>query len=136
MSAVLVDSNVLLDIFTEDRRWFAWSSAALEQAANDSRLVVNPIIYGEISIRFERIEDLDEALPLATFEREAIPYEAAFLAGKAFLSHRKRSGIKTSPLPDFYIGAHAAIRGYRLLTRDVARYRGYFPKLPLIAPTP
>jgi predicted nucleic acid-binding protein len=135
MSAVLVDSNVLLDIFTEDRRWLPWSSAALETAANESRLIVNPIVYSEVSARFERIEELDEALPLSIFEREPIPYEAAFLAGKAFLAYRKRSGTKTSPLPDFYIGAHAAIRGYRVLTRDVTRYRTYFPKLRLIAPT-
>jgi predicted nucleic acid-binding protein len=134
MSAVLVDSNVLLDILTEDRQWLSWSSAALERATNDARLVINPIIYGEVSIRFERIEELDEALPLATFEREALPYEAAFLAGKAFLAYRRRTGTKSSPLPDFYIGAHAAIRGYRVLTRDVVRYRTYFPKLPLIAP--
>jgi hypothetical protein len=136
MSAILVDSNILLDIFTEDRHWLSWSSAALERAANDSRLIINPIVYGEISIRFERIEELDEALPPAMFEREAIPYEAAFLAGKAFLAYRRRTGTKASPLPDFYVGAHAAIRGYRVLTRDVARYRTYFPKLSLIAPTP
>jgi predicted nucleic acid-binding protein len=79
---------------------------------------------------------LDEALPPAIFEREAIPYEAAFLAGKAFLAYRRRTGTKASPLPDFYVGAHAAIRGYRVLTREVARYRTYFPKLSLIAPTP
>jgi predicted nucleic acid-binding protein len=136
MSAVLIDSNVLLDIFTEDSRWLSWSSAALERAANGSRLIINPIVYGEVSIRFERIEELDEALPPAIFEREAIPYEAAFLAGKAFLAYRKRAGNKASPLPDFYVGAHAAIRGYRVLTRDVTRYRTYFPTLPLIAPTP
>lgn len=136
MSAILVDSNVLLDIFTEDRHWLSWSSAALARAANDSRLIVNPIVYGEISIRFERIEELDEALPPTMFEREAIPYQAAFLAGKAFLAYRRRTGTKASPLPDFYVGAHAAIRGYRVLTRDVARYRTYFPKLSLIAPTP
>ena len=136
MNAVLVDSNVLLDIFTEDHRWLSWSSAALERTANESRIVINPVIYSEVSARFERIEELDEALPTTMFEREAIPYEAAFLAGKAFLAYRRRSGSKTSPLPDFYIGAHAAIRGYRVLTRDVTRYRTYFPKLTLIAPSP
>jgi len=135
MTAILVDSNVLLDIFTEDRRWLSWSSAALEMAANESRLIVNPIIYSEVSIRFERIEELEEALPSAIFEREAIPYEAAFLAGKAFASYRRRTSIKTSPLPDFYVGAHAAVRGYRVLTRDVSRYRTYFPRLTLVAPT-
>lgn len=136
MSAILVDSNILLDLLTEDRQWLSWSSAALERAADDSRLVINPIIYGEVSVHFSRIEDLEEALPSSAFEREALPYEAAFLAGKAFLAYRRRSGTKNSPLPDFYIGAHAAIRGYRVLTRDVRRYRAYFPKLPLIAPSP
>ena len=134
MTAVLVDSNVVLDILTEDRRWLSWSSDALAAAANESRLVINPIIYGEISVHFDRIEDLDEVLPLSAFEREPLPFEAAFLAGKAFLTYRRRSGTKSSPLPDFYIGAHAAIRGYRVLTRDVRRYRAYFPKLPLITP--
>lgn len=134
MSAVIVDSNVLLDIFTEDGHWLSWSSNALERLANESRIVINPVIYGEVSIRFERIEELDEALPPAIFEREDIPYEAAFLAGKAYLAYRRQAGIKSSLLPDFYVGAHAAIRGYRVLTRDVARYRTYFPKLVLIAP--
>jgi predicted nucleic acid-binding protein len=134
MSAVIADSNVLLDIFTEDSRWLSWSSNTLERIANESRIVINPVIYGEVSIRFERIEELDEALPPAVFEREDIPYEAAFLAGKAYLAYRRQAGTKSSLLPDFYVGAHAAIRGYRVLTRDVARYRTYFPKLVLIAP--
>jgi predicted nucleic acid-binding protein len=134
MTDVLVDSNVLLDIFTEDDRWQSWSSAALEEAADKSRLVINPIIYGEVSVRFDRVEELEDALPVSAFVREPIPYEAAFLAGKAFVRYRRRSGAKTSPLPDFYIGAHAAIRGYRLLTRDASRYRTYFPRLALIAP--
>jgi predicted nucleic acid-binding protein len=136
MNPVLVDSNVLLDVFTEDRRWLPWYSAALEKVADETQLVINPVVYGEVSIRFDRKEELDDALPASMFVREAIPYEAAFLAGKALLSHRRRAGSKASPLPDFYIGAHAAIRGYRVLTRDVARYRTYFPKLSLIAPTP
>jgi predicted nucleic acid-binding protein len=134
MSAVIVDSNVLLDIFTEDSRWLSWSSNALERIANESRIIINPVIYGEVSIRFERIEELDEALPPAIFEREDVPYEASFLAGKAYLAYRRQAGTKSSLLPDFYVGAHAAIRGYRVLTRDVARYRTYFPKLVLIAP--
>jgi predicted nucleic acid-binding protein len=136
MSPVLVDSNVLLDIFTEDRRWWSWSSAALENAADQGQLVINPIVFGEVSVRFDRIEELDDALPTSVFLREAIPYDAAFLAGKAFLSYRRRAGNKASPLPDLYIGAHAAVRGYRILTRDVARYRTYFPRLSLIAPVP
>lgn len=134
MTAVLVDTNVLLDVMTEDKIWMAWSSEALEEAAESSRLVINAIIYAEASIRFTRIEDLEEALPQAMFEREPLPFEAAFLAGKAFLAYRKRGGAKTSPLPDFLIGAHAAVAGYQLLTRDAARYRTYFPKLSLITP--
>jgi predicted nucleic acid-binding protein len=136
MSPVLVDSNVLLDIFTEDRRWWSWSSAALEKAADRGQLVINPIVYAEVSVRFDRIEELDDVLPTSMFLREAIPYDAAFLAAKAFLSYRRRAGNNASPLPDFYIGAHAAVRGYRILTRDVARYRTYFPRLSLIAPAP
>ncbi len=106
----------------------------MESAADSFRLVINAIIYAEVSVRYSRIEDLDAALPKGMFEREAIPYEAAFLAGKSFLAYQRRGGTKRSPLPDFFIGAHAAIAGYRLLTRDAARYRTYFPRLPLIAP--
>lgn len=134
MTAVLVDSNVLLDIFTEDARWFAWSSEALERAADACRVVVNPVIYAEVSIRFSRIEDLEEAMPASLVSREPIPYEAAFLAGKVFLTYRRRRGPRPAPLPDFFIGAHAAVAGLRLLTRDTARYRTYFPTLELIAP--
>jgi predicted nucleic acid-binding protein len=135
MSAVLIDSNVLLDVMTEDPQWFSWSAQALASAAETFRLVINPIIYAEVSIRYSRIEDLNEALPKTLVDREALPYEAAFLAGKAFLVYRQRSGTRRSPLPDFFIGAHASIAGYSLLTRDAARYRTYFPRLPLIAPS-
>ncbi|WP_323990200.1 type II toxin-antitoxin system VapC family toxin [Nguyenibacter sp. L1] len=93
-----------------------------------------PIVYAEVSIRYSRIEDLEAALPRPLFDREDLPYEAAFLAGKSFLAYKRRGGAKRSPLPDFFIGAHAAIAGYELLTRDVARYRTYFPTLRLIAP--
>jgi predicted nucleic acid-binding protein len=134
MTTVMVDSNVLLDLMTEDTRWLSWSAEAVEKAADRFRLVINPIIYAEVSIRYSRIEDIEAALPKAMLEREAIPYEAAFLAGKCFLAYRQRGGAKQSPLPDFFIGAHAAVAGYRLLTRDAARYRSYFPRLPLIAP--
>ena len=132
--AFLVDSNVLLDVMTEDPRWFSWSADAIERAADTARLVINPVIYAEVSVRYQRIEDLDTALPRTMLEREAIPYEAAFLAGKAYLAYRQQGGPKRSPLPDFFIGAHAAICGYTLLTRDVARYRTYFPKLAVVAP--
>ncbi|PPQ29589.1 type II toxin-antitoxin system VapC family toxin [Rhodopila globiformis] len=134
MTAVLVDSNVLLDVVTNDTNWATWSANAIESAADRFRLVINAVIYGEVSVRYSRIEDLDTALPDAMFEREELPYEAAFLAGKAFLTYRQRGGTKRSPLPDFLIGAHAAVAGYQLLTRDIARYRTYYPRLRLIAP--
>ena len=131
----LVDSNVLLDVFTKDKRWEDWSSRALAEAFDVGRVVVNPIVYAEVSISFARIEDLDEALPAAYFVREVLPHPAGFLAGKAFLSYRRAGGSKPTPLPDFYIGAHAAVSGYRLLTRDAKRYRTYFPRVDVIAPT-
>ena len=135
MTTTLVDSNVLLDIATEDPTWFEWSSAALADAANEGPLVINAIIYAEVSIGFAAIEELDESLPPDVFEREALPYEAAFLAGKAFLTYRRLGGVRSSPLPDFYIGAHAAVARHRVLTRDARRYRTYFPTLSLLAPT-
>jgi len=134
MTAVFVDSNVLLDLMTQDAEWFAWSAAALEDAADSARVVVNAIVYAEVSARYSRVEDLEAALPRDMLEREAIPYEAAFLAGKSYLAYQRRGGLKRSPLPDFFIGAHAAVAGYRLLTRDAARYRTYFPRLELITP--
>ena len=134
MAPVLIDSNVLLDLMTEDPDWHAWSAAALASVADTSRVLINAIVYGEVSVRYSRIEDLEDALPKGLIEREAIPYEATFLAGKAFRAYRRRGGEKRSPLPDFLIGAHAAIAGYRLLTRDAARYRTYFPGLEIIAP--
>jgi predicted nucleic acid-binding protein len=130
----LVDSSVLLDILTLDPAWAGWSGDALTQARDDGRLVINPIVYAEVSTGFDRIEDLDDALPTGDFEREPLPYEAGFVAGKAFFAYRRRGGHKRSPLPDFYIGAHAAVRRYRLLTRDVTRYRTYFPSVELAAP--
>ncbi|HEX9671618.1 MAG TPA: type II toxin-antitoxin system VapC family toxin [Thermoanaerobaculia bacterium] len=130
--AVLVDSNVLLDIATNDPTWFARSAAALAAAADEAPLVINPLIYAEVSIGFQRIEDVEDALPPRLYRREQLPYEAAFLAGKAFLRYRRRGGTRTAPLPDFYIGAHAAVAGFRLLTRDPRRYRAYFPGVELI----
>lgn len=136
MKPVLVDSNVLLDLLTEDPRWFDWSSEQITRAAEQTVLVINPIIYAEVSVGFQRIEELEEALPPEYFRREPIPFEAAFLAGKVFLKYRRRGGQKSSPLPDFFIGAHAAVAGYRLLTRDPSRYRADYPALELIAPSP
>jgi predicted nucleic acid-binding protein len=132
--ATVVDSSVILDIVTEDPSWSQWSADALVMALDSGVVVINPIVYAEVSVGFDRIEDLDDAVPAEEFRRGALPYEAGFLAGKAFLAYRRRGGQKRSPLPDFYIGAHAAVRGYRLLTRDAARYRTYFPTLTLIAP--
>lgn len=134
MSTVLVDSNVLLDILTEDSRWFEWSSNALADAAEEATLVINPIIYAEVSIGFVRIEELEEALPASHYRRDALPWEAGFLAGKCFVAYRRRGGTRATPLPDFYIGAHAAVTGMDLLTRDAARYKTYFPRLRLISP--
>ena len=134
MQATLVDSNVLLDVITQDDEWLDWSAAALTRAANESVLVINPIVYAEVAARFERIEDLEDALPRGFYERRALPWEAAFLAGQCFVKYRTRGGGRRSPLPDFYIGAHAAIEGLTLLTRDARRYRTYFPALRLVAP--
>lgn len=131
---VLVDSNVILDIVTEDKRWFQWSSETLAHLAEDHILNINPIIYAEISMAFDRIEAIDDALSPAYFRRLSLPWEAAFLAGRCYLKYRKKGEEKRSPLPDFYIGAHAAIKGMTLMTRDVSRYRTYFPKLIIISP--
>lgn len=133
MATVLVDSNVLLDILIPDPEWEAWSAEALAGVAETSRLAINPIVFSEVSVGFERVEDLEAALP-DELAREALPWDAAFLAGKAFLAYRRRGRRRTAPLPDFFIGAHAAVRAYGLLTRDAARYRTYFPRLELIAP--
>jgi predicted nucleic acid-binding protein len=131
---ILVDSNVLLDVATNDPDWSTWSSHALEQAANDAPLVINALVYAEVSIRFSRVEDVEDALPSQLFRREPLPFEAAFLAGKAFLRYRRSGGNRRSPLPDFFIGAHAAVADFRLLTRDATRYRTYFPTVELISP--
>lgn len=128
----LVDTSVLLDVITNDRAWGTWSEGALRKAAEHSTLAINAIVFAEVSTKFDRIEDADAAL--VDFAREALPYEAGFLAGKAFLSYRRRGGVKRSPMPDFYVGAHALVRGMELLTRDAARYRTYFPALTIVAP--
>ena len=130
----LIDSNVLLDVLTEDPFWFNWSVGALSEAAEAGPLTINPLIYAEVSVRFERVEDLEDALPPQDYRRAQLPWEAAFLAGKAFLRYRRGGGTKTSTLPDFYIGAHAAVSRLSLLTRDSGRYRSYFPTVELISP--
>ena len=132
-AGVLVDSNVLLDLFTEDSTWASWSETRLAEAFDAGQVVINPIVYAEISVAFERIETLKDALPVE-LGREELPWEAAFLAGKCFIDYRRHGGTRRSPLPDFYIGAHAAVTGRALLTRDVRRYQTLLPTLTLISP--
>lgn len=133
MADVLVDSSVLLDIFTQDDEWLDWSASTLEHAGAHARLVINPIVYAEISVRMDSMEDLDDELEDFVLRRP-LPWDAAFLAGKCFERYRRSGGTRTAPLPDFFIGAHAAVEGLTLLTRDPRRFRAYFPKLKIIAP--
>ena len=134
MSGVLVDSNVILDVLTDDGEWLDWSAAMLEECSQQGPLVINPIIYAEVAAGFTAIEDLDDAVPPSWLRRDPLPWESAFLAGHSFSRYRRRGGARRSPLPDFYVGAHASVAGLTLLTRDARRYRTYFPKLKLIAP--
>lgn len=134
MSSVLIDTNVLIDVLAHDPEWADWSADALRRAGDEATLVINPIVFGELSFGYPTIEALDAALPARFVRREPIPYEAAFLAGRAFLLYRQRNGARRMILPDFFIGAHAAVAGYRLLTRDPGRYRAYFPRVELISP--
>jgi predicted nucleic acid-binding protein len=131
---ILVDTNVLLDIFQSDPKWAAWSQEKLDAASATDSLAINPVIYSELSIAFARIEELEAVLTEAALMLESIPREALFLAAKAFLAYRRARGVNQSLLPDFYIGAHAAVVRCRLLTRDAARYRSYFPGISLICP--
>jgi predicted nucleic acid-binding protein len=135
MRGVLVDSNVILDVYTDDAQWADWSESTLNRHRTSHTLYINPVIYAEISIGFDRIEALESAIRLSDFKFLHIPKEALFLAGKAFLQYRRRQGNKLSPLPDFFIGAHAAVADLLLMTRDPARMRTYFPTVPLITPT-
>jgi predicted nucleic acid-binding protein len=130
----LVDSCVLLDVITGDERWADWSAQQIADAMDSGRVVINPLVYAEVSVGYETVEELEELLPASDYEREPLPYVAGFAAGKAFLRYRRSGGDKRSPLPDFYIGAHAAVARYSLLTRDVQRYRTYFPTVDIIAP--
>lgn len=130
----LVDSNVILDVVTDDAEWGDWSASILSGAAQQGRLAINPLIYAEVACGFDRIEDLEEALPSQYFTREPLPWAAAFLAARAFLFCRRRGGNRPTPLPDFFIGAHAAVADYTLLTRERRRYKTYYPKLKLIGP--
>lgn len=134
--ATIVDSCVLLDVITADEHWADWSAGEIAAALDFGRVVINPLIYAEVSVSYETVEELEELLPASDYEREPLPYLAGFAAGKAFVRYRRAGGDKRSPMPDFYIGAHAAVAGYRLLTRDVRRYRTYFPTIDIIAPAP
>ena len=131
---LLVDTNVLIDLVTEDAQWADWSERQLEKLALHARLIVNPVVYAELSIGFRTIEEVDRILDATGVELEEIPRLALFLAGKAFQTYRARGGSKTGVLPDFFIGAHAVAEGISLLTRDTRRYRSYFPTLSLITP--
>lgn len=131
---ILVDSNVIIDVLTQDSSWRAWSEAALVDAANRDAIAINPIIYAELASGFATMAALDLRLGAQELRRLPLPYEAGFVAGRAFVEYRRRGGLRTSPLPDFYIGAHAAVAGLTLLTRDARRYAGYFPRVELIAP--
>lgn len=131
---LLVDTNVILDVAEDDARWANWSQQQLEAASRRYTLLINPVINAELSVAYLRIEELERMLAQGGFRVEPVPREALFLAGKAFPQYRCKSGASTGVLPDFFIGAHAAVAGIPLLTRDTRRYRTYFPKLALISP--
>ncbi|MDA3811680.1 MAG: type II toxin-antitoxin system VapC family toxin [Spirochaetaceae bacterium] len=134
MEPVLIDSNILIDIFSDNREWFQWSRDQLTLLSQQTQLFINPIIYTEISIGFEKIEELENCLDLIPVKNREIPKEALFLAGKAFLKYRRSDGVKSAPLPDFYIGAHAAVEGWSVITRDPKRMQYYYPGLDVISP--
>lgn len=130
----LIDSNVLLDLATRNSEWYSWSAEQVERVSENSAIAINPLIYAEISVSYKHIKEVENAYPSDIFLRLPIPYEAAFLAGKAHRKYKMRGGSRTSTLPDFFIGAHAAISKLRVLTRDPRRFRQYFPSVELIAP--
>jgi hypothetical protein len=132
--ATLVDSNVLIDITVRNPRWLTWSTEALIEALEEGPVLVDQIVFAEFSVGYPTPEECEWALAVRGIERVPIPWPAAFLAGRAFVSYKQRRGLKLAPLPDFFIGAHAAVAGLRLLTRDATRYRTYFPTVELIAP--
>ncbi len=134
MKGVLIDSNVILDIFLDDPKWADWSESALENYSEHTTLYINTIIYTEVSVGFKKIEELESALHKGGFQMLEIPREALFLAGKAYLKYKRGKGTKKSPLPDFYIGAQAAVLDLDLITRDDGRYRTYFPTVRIICP--
>lgn len=134
MKGVIVDSCVVLDVFEDDPKWADWSESILNQYSDSHHLFINPVIYSEISIGFKRIEEMEKAITACGFKILQIPKESLFLAGKAFIKYRKRKGNKVLPLPYFFIGAHAAVENFDLLTRDTKRFKTYFPTVNLITP--
>ncbi|MEO0373154.1 MAG: PIN domain-containing protein [Cyanobacteria bacterium P01_A01_bin.17] len=134
MNGILVDSCVLLDLFTDDPNWAEWSEDTLETYSQTNTLYINSIVYTEISIGFKKIEEVEDAVTALDIKVLEMPREALFLTGKVFLKYRKNKGAKTSPLPDFFVGAHAAVSKLGLITRDVNKYRTYFPQVKLIYP--
>ena len=134
MKGVLVDSNIILDVFLNDLKWADWSESKLEEYSVQTSLYINSIIYSEISIGFQLIEHLEPAISKTGFQLIEMPKEALFLAGKAYLKYKRRKGKKRTPLPDLFIGAQAAVLDLELLTRDVSRYQSYFPTVKLITP--
>ena len=134
MNSTLIDSNVLIDLFDEGSEWREWSDAMITRCANRGPLIINPLILAEVCTGFSSFEDANAHLPEEFVRREPLPWEAAFVAARAFLIYRHHGGERRSPLPEFYIGAHAAVSGHTLLTRDPRRYRHYFPKLRIVAP--
>ena len=131
---ILIDSSVMLDLYDPDSEWYEWSASSLKSLSGSSEFVINPIVYAEVSVRFESVADFDDAFPPQDFLRRAIPFAAALLAGKAHIKYRERGGKRVSTLPDFFIGAHAAVAGYDILARDTRRFSRYFPGVTLIAP--
>jgi len=134
MSIYLVDTCIITDLAQPNSLWFEWSAVTLSDLDSENRFVVNPIIYSECSIVYDTIEELEDALSGLDFEVKELPREALFLAGRAFMQYRRRGGNKSNVLPDFFIGAHAAVEGYGLITRDKARFSTYFPTITLTTP--
>ncbi|MCX5496546.1 type II toxin-antitoxin system VapC family toxin [Kaistia dalseonensis] len=134
MIDTLADTSIILDVVEADQTWFEWSSQQLAAAADRGKIILNQIVYAELAVGFSSLADLEAALAPWPFERESLPFDAAFLAGFAYLEYRRRGGAKTSPLPDFFIGAHAAVQGYKLLTRDRGYYASYFPTIDIVSP--
>ena len=134
MKRFLIDTNVIIDILSRDKKWSEWSASTLERCAEDGRIAINPIIYAEIAVGFDRIEDLEAVLPEPDWLRLPLPWQAGFLAGRCFGEYRRRGGPRSHPLPDFFIGAHAAVDGLVLVSRDASRFKTYFPRLDVISP--